>query len=57
MIHLNLGSNLNSKFGDRFDNIIKTIKLLSGEKVFIKKPLIFTKLHHTLTDHYQNLLI
>ena len=37
MIHLNLGSSLNSKFGDRFDNIIKTIKLLSREKVFIKK--------------------
>ena len=37
MIHLNIGSNLNSKFGGRFDNITIAIVLLSSAKIKIKK--------------------
>ena len=37
MIHLNIGSNLNSKFGTRFDNITIAIDLLLSAKVKIKK--------------------
>ena len=37
MIHLNIGSNLNSKFGDRFDNITIAIDLLLSAKVKIKR--------------------
>ena len=37
MIHLNIGSNLNSKFGNRFDNISIAINLLISAKVKIKK--------------------
>ena len=37
MIHLNIGSNLNSKFGSRFDNITIPIDLLSSAKVKINK--------------------
>ena len=37
MIHLNIGSNLNSKFGTRFDNITIAINLLLSAKVKIKK--------------------
>ena len=32
MIHLNIGSNLNSKFGTRFDNISIAVKLLIESK-------------------------
>tara|TARA_Y100000996_G_scaffold410541_1_gene393108 strand:- start:374 stop:883 length:510 start_codon:yes stop_codon:yes gene_type:complete len=37
MIHLNIGSNLNSSHGDKFVNISLTIKLLLESKVEIKK--------------------
>ena len=37
MIHLNIGSNLNSKFGNKFDNITIAIDLLLSAKVKIKK--------------------
>ena len=37
MIHLNIGSNLNSKFGDRFDNISIAINLLISSKFKINK--------------------
>ena len=37
MIHLNIGSNLNSKFGSRFDNITIAIDLLLSAKVKINK--------------------
>ena len=37
MIHLNIGSNLSSKFGSRFDNITIAINLLLSAKVKIKK--------------------
>ena len=37
MIHLNIGSNLNSNFGNRFDNITFAINLLLSAKVKIKK--------------------
>ena len=37
MIHLNIGSNLNSKFGSRFDNITIAIDLLLSAKVKVKK--------------------
>ena len=37
MIHLNIGSNLNSKYGSRFDNITISINLLMESKIEIKK--------------------
>ena len=37
MIHLNIGSNIKSKFGCRFDNITIAISLLLSAKVKIKK--------------------
>ncbi len=37
MIHLNIGSNLDSKFGSRFDNITIAINLLVNSKIKIKK--------------------
>tara|TARA_B100001057_G_scaffold455199_1_gene501546 strand:+ start:1278 stop:1793 length:516 start_codon:yes stop_codon:yes gene_type:complete len=37
MIHLNIGSNLNSIFGDKFDNISIAINLLIKSKFIIKK--------------------
>tara|TARA_Y100001970_G_C14216389_1_gene849916 strand:+ start:1873 stop:2397 length:525 start_codon:yes stop_codon:yes gene_type:complete len=37
MIHLNIGSSLKSRFGDKFDNIITTIKFLALENILIKK--------------------
>ena len=37
MIFLGIGSSLKSKFGDRCTNIKKTIDLISGEKIKIKK--------------------
>jgi 2-amino-4-hydroxy-6-hydroxymethyldihydropteridine diphosphokinase len=37
MIHLNLGSNLDSKYGSRFENISIAINLLTETKISIKK--------------------
>ena len=37
MIHFNIGSNLNSNFGDKFKNISIAIKLLINSKLKIKK--------------------
>jgi len=37
MIHLNIGSNLESKFGNRFENILLAIDLLINSKLKIKK--------------------
>ena len=37
MIHLNLGSNLDSKYGTKFDNISIALNLLVESKVKIKK--------------------
>ena len=37
MIHLNIGSNLKSKFGDRFENISIAINLLINSKLKINK--------------------
>ena len=37
MIHLNIGSNLNSNFGSRFDNITIAINLLIESKIKIKE--------------------
>ena len=37
MIHLNLGSNLNSTFGTRFENITIAINLLLERKIKILK--------------------
>tara|TARA_X000001036_G_scaffold429815_1_gene461554 strand:+ start:558 stop:1073 length:516 start_codon:yes stop_codon:yes gene_type:complete len=37
MIHLNIGSNLNSKHGSRFDNISLASNLLSNSKIKINK--------------------
>ena len=43
MIHLNIGSNLNSIHGSRFDNISIAIQLLIEAKFKLKKFLIFMK--------------
>ena len=37
MIHINIGSNLSSKFGSKFDNITIAVNLLIEFKIFIKK--------------------
>ena len=37
MIHLNIGSNLESKFGNKFQNISEAINLLINSKLKIKK--------------------
>ena len=37
MIHLNIGSNLDSKYGSRFNNIITSINLLIDSKIKVKK--------------------
>ena len=37
MIHINIGSNLNSKFGNKFDNITIATKLLLEAKIKINK--------------------
>jgi len=37
MIHLNIGSNLKSKFGTRFENISFAINLLINSKLKINK--------------------
>ena len=37
MIHINIGSNLSSKFGSRFDNITIAINLIAEAKIKIKK--------------------
>ena len=37
MIHINIGSNLKSKFGTKFDNISIAINLLIEAKIKIKK--------------------
>jgi 2-amino-4-hydroxy-6-hydroxymethyldihydropteridine diphosphokinase len=37
MIHLNIGSNLDSKFGNKFENILIAINLLINSKLKIKK--------------------
>ena len=37
MIHINIGSNLNSKYGTKFDNISIAIKLLIEKKFNVKK--------------------
>ena len=42
MIHLNIGSNLESKFGDRFENISTAVNLLIESKVQINKISNFT---------------
>jgi len=37
MIHINIGSNLDSKFGTRFDNITIAVQLLVQSNIKIKK--------------------
>ena len=37
MIHINIGSNLSSKFGSKFDNITIAVNLLIESKIFIKE--------------------
>ena len=43
MIHLNIGSNLDSKFGNKFKNISIAIELLINSKIKIKKISNFYK--------------
>ena len=45
MIHLNIGSNLNSMHGSKFDNISIAIQLLIEAKLKIEKISKFTKIH------------
>ena len=37
MIHLNIGSNLDSIYGSRFENISIAIDLLINQKIIVKK--------------------
>ena len=37
MIHLNIGSNLDSKYGSRFDNISIAVDLLINSKIKLKR--------------------
>ena len=48
MIYLNIGSNLESSFGNRFKNIELAISLMKNENIFIKKNLVILKLHPIL---------
>ena len=43
MIHLNIGSNLDSKHGSRFDNISIAINYLINLKIKIKKSQAFMR--------------
>ena len=43
MIHLNIGSNLKSRFGGKFANIEKTLNLISKENISIEKISSFYK--------------
>ena len=56
MIHLNIGSNLNSKFGSRFDNITIAINLLLFAKVKIKKISNFYETPSYPNKRYPNYL-
>ena len=56
MIHLNIGSNLNSKFGSRFDNITIAIDLLLSAKVKIKKISNFYKTPSYPNNRFPNYL-
>ena len=51
MIHLNIGSNLDSKFGNKYENISIAINLLINSKVKISKISNFYK-----TPSYPNKL-
>ena len=56
MIHLNIGSNLNSKFGSRFDNITIAIDLLLSAKVKVKKISNFYETPSYPNKRYPNYL-
>ena len=57
MIHLNIGSNLDSMYGSKFKNISVAVNLLINSKLRIKQIRIFMKLHLIQIKHYQNLRI
>ena len=50
MIHLNIGSNLNSSFGSKFDNINIATNLLKDSKIKIVKNFKF--LSNTFVSKY-----
>ncbi len=52
MIHLNIGSNLSSKFGSKFDNIDIALNLLMESKIKIKK---ISNIYETPSYPNQNL--
>ncbi len=56
MIHLNIGSNLNSNFGDRFDNILFSINLLIDSKFIVKKISNFYETPSYPNKHLPNFL-
>ena len=56
MIHLNIGSNLNSIHGSRFDNISIAVNLLIESKIKIIKISNFMRPLHIQIKRYQNLL-
>ena len=53
MIHLNIGSNLDSKFGNKIDNISLATNLLINSKVKIKKISISMKHLHIQIKNFQ----
>ena len=57
MIHLNIGSNLDSKYGTKFDNISIAINLLIESKIKIKKISNFYETPSYPNRNFQNLLI
>ena len=52
MIHLNIGSNLTSKFGSKFENINIALNLLMESKIKIKK---ISNIYETPSYPNQNL--
>ena len=57
MIHLNIGSNLNSYHGSRYDNISIAIQLLIEAKIQIKKISNFYETPLIQTRDYQSFLM
>ena len=58
MIHFNIGSNLNSNHGNRFDNIaiaVNLLKNLLSQKLKLKKFQIFMKHRPILIKIFLNL--
>ena len=57
MIHINIGSNLKSKYGTKFKNISIAIELLISSKLDIKKISDFYETPSYPNKRFPNLLI